>query len=109
LESDERIGQALGGPAIEVVAKVTRWRFTVGTSGRSSGSPTPIGCRTRSGVAVAGGAILLPPDDLTRGRERGELAGPVAKKRGPVTRVPDPGDKRIADVERENLCRQRRR
>jgi hypothetical protein len=31
------------------------------------------------------------------------LAGPVAKKRGPVTRVPDSRDKRIADVERENL------
>ena len=41
-------------------------------------------------------------------RERGELAGPVAKKRGPVARVPDPRDKRIADVERENLRWQRR-
>ena len=30
LESDERIGQALGGPVIEVVAKATRQRFTVG-------------------------------------------------------------------------------
>jgi hypothetical protein len=30
LESDERIGQALGGPAIEVVAKATRRRSTVG-------------------------------------------------------------------------------
>ena len=39
------------------------------------------------------GAILLPPDDLTRG--------------GPVTRVPDPRDKRIADVKRENLRWQR--
>lgn len=30
LESDERIGQALGGPVIEVVAKATRQRYTVG-------------------------------------------------------------------------------
>ena len=30
LESDERIGQALSGPVIEVVAKATRQRFTVG-------------------------------------------------------------------------------
>src|SRR2546427_3298181 len=30
LESDERIGQALGGPAIGVVAKATRQRYTVG-------------------------------------------------------------------------------
>jgi hypothetical protein len=36
------------------------------------------------------------------------LAGPVAKKRGPVARVPDPRDKRIADVERENLRWQKR-
>src|SRR4030095_750919 len=38
------------------------------------------------GVAPAREAILLPPDDLTRGR--------------PVTRIPDPRDKRIADGER---------
>jgi hypothetical protein len=31
------------------------------------------------------------------------LAGPVAKKCGPVARVPDPRDKRSADAERENL------
>ena len=30
LESDERIGRALGGPVIEVVAKATRQRSTVG-------------------------------------------------------------------------------
>jgi hypothetical protein len=36
------------------------------------------------------------------------LVGPVAKKCGPVTRVRDPRDKRIADVERENLRWQRR-
>ena len=46
------------------------------------------------GIAAAGGAILLPPDDLTRGP--------------PVTRVPDPRDKRIADMERENPLWQRR-
>ena len=33
-------------------------------------------------------------------RERGELAG-VPKKRGPVPRVPDPRDKRFAELERE--------
>jgi hypothetical protein len=34
-------------------------------------------------------------------RERGELAG-APKKRGPVRRVSDPRDKRIADLERES-------
>ena len=33
----------------------------------------------------------------------GPVAKSVAKKCGPVTRVPDSRDKRIADVERENL------
>ena len=32
-------------------------------------------------------------------RERGELAG-APKKRGPAPRVPDPRDKRIAELER---------
>jgi len=36
------------------------------------------------------------------------VAGPVAKKRGPVARVPDPRDKRIADADRENLRWQKR-
>jgi len=35
-------------------------------------------------------------------RERGDLAVTTAKKRGPVPRVPDPRDKRIAELERES-------
>ncbi len=35
-------------------------------------------------------------------RERGDLAGPTVKKRGPVPRVPDSRDKRISELEREN-------
>ncbi len=41
-------------------------------------------------------------------RERGELAGPVAKKRGPVARVPDRRDQRIVELERESLRWQKR-
>lgn len=39
-ESDDRMEQALGGPAIEVVAKATRQRFTVElqADGRLQGS-----------------------------------------------------------------------
>jgi transposase len=37
-------------------------------------------------------------------RERGALAGPTAvKKRGPAPRVPDPRDKRIAELERSAM------
>src|SRR6266542_197211 len=60
LESDERIGQALGGPAIEVVTKATRQWFTVGTSGRSSGRPTPVRSRTRSGGCCGGRSYTFP-------------------------------------------------
>ena len=35
-------------------------------------------------------------------RARGELAGLAAKRRGPKAQQPDPRDKRIADLEREN-------
>ena len=37
-------------------------------------------------------------------RERGDLAGPttVKKKRGPAPRIPDPRDKRIAELERDS-------
>src|SRR5439155_23422177 len=38
--------------------------------------------RCGRGLAAAGGAVLLAPDDVARGAERGELAG-TAKKRGP--------------------------
>ncbi len=60
LESDERFGQALGGPVIEVVAKATRQRFTVGSSGRSSGRLTPVRSRTRSKRCCGGRSYTSP-------------------------------------------------
>lgn len=35
-------------------------------------------------------------------RDRGELGGEGTRKRGPQARPPDPGSKRIAELEREN-------
>src|SRR6266511_4007041 len=94
--------QALGGPAIEVVAKATRRQFTVEYKRKSVREAD--GCKTPGTV----GALLrregLYSSHLTTwraARERGELAG-APTKRGPARRVSDPRDKRIADLERES-------
>src|SRR5260370_2722036 len=93
--------QALGGPAIEVVAKAVRRRFTVEYKRRivreADARKTP----------GAVGALLrregLYSSHLTTwraARERGELAG-APKKRGPVRQVADPRDKKLAEQARE--------
>src|SRR5438105_5825772 len=94
--------QARGGPAIEVVAKATRRRLTVEYKRKIVREAD--GCKTPGAV----GALLrregLYSSHLTTwraARERGELAGPKPKKRGPVTWVVDAWDKRIAELERE--------
>jgi transposase len=94
----------LGGAEIEVTAKATRRRFTLAYKRKIVREAD--GCKTPGAV----GALLrregLYSSHLTtwRGaRERGDLAGPTTvKKRGPVPRVPDPRDKRITELEREN-------
>ena len=100
--------QVLGGPAIEVVAKATRRRFTVEYKRRIVREAD--GCKTPGAV----GALLrregLYSSHLTTwraARERGELAG-AAKKRGPARRVIDPRDKRISELERERTRWQQR-
>ena len=94
--------QARGGPAIEVVAKATRRRFTLDYKRKIVHEAD----RCKSSGAV--GALLrregLYSSHLTTwraARERGDLAEPTTvKRRGPVPRVPDPRDKRIAELER---------
>ena len=71
--------RTLNGPAIEVAEKAVRRRFTVDYKGLYSSHLTT----------------------WRAARERGELTGPTAKKRGPVPQGRDPRDKRIADLERE--------
>ena len=94
--------QARGGPAIEVVAKATRRRFTVEYKRKIVREADA--CKTAGAI----GALLrregLYSAHLTTwraARERGELAWPTSKKRGPATQVVDARDKRIAELERE--------
>jgi transposase-like protein len=94
--------QARGGPAIEVVAKATRRRFTVEYKRKIVRKADA--CKTAGAI----GALLrregLYSSHLTTwhaARERGELAWPTSKKRGPATQVVDARDKRIAELERE--------
>ena len=100
--------QALGGPAIEVMAKATRRRFTVEYKRKIVRAAD--GCKTPGAI----GALLrregLYSSHLTTwraARERGELAG-APKKRGPARRVADPRDKRITELERERTRWQKR-
>ena len=93
--------QAVVGPAIEVVAKATRRRFTVEYKRKIVREADA--CKTPGAI----GAVLrregLYSSHLTTwraARERGELAG-AAKKRGPVPRVADPRDKKLAEQARE--------
>jgi transposase-like protein len=93
--------QSLDGPAIEVVAKATRRRFTVEYKRKIVREAEA--CKTPGAV----GALLrregLYSSHLTTwraARERGELAG-TPKKRGPVRRVADSRDKKLAEQARE--------
>ena len=94
--------QTVVGPAIEVVAKAIRRRFTVEYKRKIVREADA--CKTPGTV----GALLrreeLYSSHLTTwraARERGELAG-APKKRGPVRQVADPRDKRITELGREN-------
>ena len=97
----EALARTLEGPEIEVTAKATRRRFTREYKRRVVREADA--CKTPGAV----GALLrregLYSSHLAAwraARDRGELAGPV-KKRGPLPRVVDPRDKRIAELERE--------
>jgi transposase len=105
MSSTER---ALVAPAVEVVAKGSRRRFTVEYKRKIVREAD--GCKTPGAV----GALLrregLYSSHLTvwrAARERGELAG-LVKKRGPAPQTRDPRDKKIAELERE-AARWRRR
>ena len=94
--------QARGGPAIEVVAKATRRRFTVEYKRKIVREADA--CKTPGAIGMLLRREGLYSSHLTTwraARERGELAG-AAKKRGPAARLADPRDKRIADLERES-------
>jgi transposase len=95
------VERALGGPAIEVVAKARRRQFTPEYKRKIVREADA--CKTTGAV----GALLrregLYSSHLTTwraARERGELVG-TPKKRGPAPQPPDPRDKKIAELQRE--------
>jgi transposase-like protein len=95
------IERALVAPAVEVVAKASRRRFTVEYKRKIVREAD--GCKTPGAV----GALLrregLYSSHLTSwraARERGELVG-APKNRGPAPQGTDPRDKKIAELERE--------
>ena len=104
----EALAGTLDGPEIEVTAKATRRRFTLEYKRRVVREAEA--CKTPGAV----GALLrregLYSSHLAAwraARDRGELAG-GAKKRGPVPRVEDPREQRIAELERETTRWQKR-
>jgi transposase len=93
---------------IEVAAKAVRRQFPVEYKRKIVREADA--CKTPGAI----GALLrregLYSSHLTTwraARERGELNG-APKKRGPTAQVPDPRDKRIAELERERARWQRR-
>jgi len=93
--------RVLGGPAIEVVAKATRRRFTLEYKRKIVREAD--GCKTQAAIGALQRREGLYSSHLTTwraARERGELAG-AAKKRGPARRVIDPRDKKLTEQARE--------
>ena len=94
--------QAAGGPAIEVVAKATRRRFTAAEKLRVLREADRC---TKPGELSA----LLRREGLysshlstwRAARGRGELAGLSPRRRGPKAKPVDPRDKKIAELERQ--------
>jgi transposase-like protein len=88
---------------VEVLAKPERRRFTVEYKRRvvkeadSCRGPGEIGALLRRE-----GLYSSHLSAWRAARDRGELAGSSAKKRGPVPTPVDPRDKRIVELEREN-------
>jgi hypothetical protein len=93
--------QAPSGPAIEVVAKATRRRFTV--EYKRAIVREADACKTPGAIGALLRREALYSSHLTTwraARERGELAG-APRKRGPARRVLDPRDRKLAEQERE--------
>jgi transposase-like protein len=96
-------------PEVEVVAKAERRQFTAEYKRRivreadRCMKPGEIGALLRREGLYS--SLLTT---WRAARERGELEGLSAKKRGPKVAPPDPRDKKIAELERE-VARQSKR
>jgi transposase len=104
----DALARTLDGPEIEVTAKATRRRFTLEYKRRvvreadAYKTPGAVGALLRREGLYSSHLAAW-----RAARDRGELAG-GAKKRGPVPRVVDPREKRIAELERETTRWQKR-
>ena len=91
------------GLEVEVLAKAKRRRFTLEYKRRvlreadRCRKPGELGALLRRE-----GLYSSSLSNWRSARERGELGGQGTRKRGPQAKPPDPGAKRIADLEREN-------
>ena len=93
--------RTLVAPEVEVAAKATRRRFPVEYKRKILHEADA--CKTPGAVGTLLRREGLYSSHLTTwraARDRGELAG-APKKRGPIPHVPDPRDKKIAELERE--------
>src|SRR5262249_8685616 len=100
--------KALAAAEVEVVANASRRRFTVEYKRKILREAD--GCKTPGAVGALlrrGGLYSSHLTTWRAARDRGELAG-APKKRGPMPQVPDPQDKKIAELVRE-AARWRRR
>ena len=95
---------AAGRPDVEVVAKAERRRFTAEYKRRivreadRCTKPGQIGAPLRREGLYSSHLVTW-----RAARDRGELEGLSPKKRGPKVTPPDPRDKKIAELERENM------
>ena len=95
---------AAGRPDVEVVAKAERRRFTAEYKRRivreadRCTKPGQIGALLRREGLYSSHLVTW-----RAARDRGELEGLSPKKRGPKVTPPDPRDKKIAELERENM------
>ena len=91
------------GLEVEVLAKAKRRRFSLEYKRRilreadRCGKPGELGALLRRE-----GLYSSSLSTWRTARDRGELGGQGTRRRGPQSRPPDPGAKRIAELEREN-------
>lgn len=91
------------GLEVEVLAKAKRRRFTLEYKRRilreadQCRKPGELGALLRRE-----GLYSSSLSNWRAARDRGELGGAGTRKRGPVAKLPDPGAKRIVELEREN-------
>jgi transposase-like protein len=91
------------GLEVEVLPKAKRRRFTLEYKRRilreadRCSKPGELGALLRRE-----GLYSSSLSTWRAARDRGELGGEGTRKRGPVAKPPDPGAKRIAELEREN-------